>query len=152
MNVLFGRNNAGKSNLLNARALAIDPENVCVPDRDHTAHSGLPFHASSSSSSCPGPDMVIVRELMLDPVAEVDVPQVFAFGAAWFDVPACLVLPAVASQEANRGTGRRSSSDGASESSSRVRHQLVVTSQPGTGARPSQGEAEALRAVLGALS
>ena len=110
-----------------------------------------PWHSPKLTGGLASPP-AIVREFVLDPVAEIAVPQVFAFGAAWFKVAAGLALPILASWETNRGdwppefTGWRVGVFGLPSG-----QQLVVSSQPGTGAPPSQAKVEALRVALWGL-
>lgn len=54
-----------------------------------------PWHSRKLTAGITSPPAV-VKEYVLDPIGEIGVDDVFAFGAAWFEVGAALDLPLVA--------------------------------------------------------
>ena len=101
-----------------------------------------PWH-STAVTAVMAPDLGIIREFAWEPLADIDVPEVFAFGKPWVAVAEALRLP------------RESMEVGFTVASRQVRayrlpggQRLVVLWHSGSAGPPNQTDTAHLKAAL----
>lgn len=107
-----------------------------------------PWHSTKVSGHM-NPPAGVISQFVQEPVQELDVPVVFAFGAAWFDIVAGLGLPLVArfgsGGQAFPGPVRGDWNLGAYRLPS---GHAVVSSQQGYAGPPREERTELMRPIL----
>ncbi|MEV8267707.1 hypothetical protein [Microbacterium sp. NPDC076911] len=102
-----------------------------------------PYHSSGVTAKMQPPGAVL-REFVLDPIAELDTPHVFAFGKPWFGVPERLGLPAGRTLAAEWTTPSREARVYPLPSG----QDLIVMAQNGYAGPPGERDTEALARAL----
>ncbi len=136
-----GRNRFYENRFAFARRLLGNPN---WPASNGVFFELYPYHSSGVTAAMT-PPAAVLREFVLEPIADLDTQHVFAFGMPWFDVPRRLGLPVGRPLDAAWTVQSRRAEIFPLPSG----QDLIVMSQSGYAGPPGDADVRALKQALG---